>query len=302
MPSLEIRLKRANRVYRPGETVSGVVVVKSSNKLSHQGITLTLDGNVQLQLSAKSVGLFDAFYNSLKPIQLLKSQIQVSSSGRLPAGVTELPFEFELKPVKGQKNLFETYHGVFVNIQYTLIAELKKGTFGRFFGEPLTKKLEFIVETVVGNPPKPEPVPFTIVPEDLGNVKKPSLKKIPKFEITGQLTSAVCHINKPFTGSITVKSSQAEISSIEVQLVRVETCGCAEGYAKEATEIQNIQIAEGDVCRGLEIPIYMVFPRLFTCPTIATKTFKIEFEVNLVVKLKDGHVISENYPVSLLRC
>lgn len=51
--------------------------------------------------------------------------------------------------------------------------------------------------------------------------------------------------------------------------------GCAEGYARDATEIQNIQIAEGDVCHGLSIPIYMVFPRLFTCPTLETTNFKV---------------------------
>ena len=42
-----------------------------------------------------------------------------------------------------------------------------------------------------------------------------------------------------------------------------------------ATEIQNIQLAEGDVCRGLPIPIHMIFPRLFTCPTLATNNFKV---------------------------
>jgi len=42
-----------------------------------------------------------------------------------------------------------------------------------------------------------------------------------------------------------------------------------------ATEIQNIQVADGDVCRKLLIPIYMIFPRLFTCPTLATSNFKI---------------------------
>ena len=69
--------------------------------------------------------------------------------------------------------------------------------------------------------------------------------------------------------------SEAAIKSIELQLVRVETCGCLEGYAKDATEIQNIQIAEGDVCRNMSIPLYMIFPRLFTCPTLATDNFKV---------------------------
>lgn len=42
-----------------------------------------------------------------------------------------------------------------------------------------------------------------------------------------------------------------------------------------ATEIQNIQLGDGNVIRDLTIPIYMVFPRLFTCATTATKTFKV---------------------------
>lgn len=51
--------------------------------------------------------------------------------------------------------------------------------------------------------------------------------------------------------------------------------GCAEGYARDATEIQNIQIADGDICRNLSVPLYMVFPRLFTCPTLETTNFKV---------------------------
>ena len=46
-------------------------------------------------------------------------------------------------------------------------------------------------------------------------------------------------------------------------------------WSFSATEIQNIQIADGDVCRGLPIPIFMIFPRLFTCPTLSTSNFKV---------------------------
>ena len=45
---------------------------------------------------------------------------------------------------------------------------------------------------------------------------------------------------------------------------------CAFVFA--ATEIQNIQLGDGDVCRNLIIPIYMIFPRLFTCPTMLTES------------------------------
>lgn len=114
-----------------------------------------------------------------------------------------------------------------------------------------------------------------------------------------------------------VRRSESPIKSIELQLVRVETCGCLEGYAKDrefgtarrlffvlchlyfwlarpdlewrtlhssfqcsdlpltATEIQNIQIADGDVTRDIAIPMHMIFPRLFTCPTLITDNFKV---------------------------
>ena len=42
------------------------MVVMSKGECQHQGISLTVDGVVNLQLSAKSVGVFEAFYNSLK--------------------------------------------------------------------------------------------------------------------------------------------------------------------------------------------------------------------------------------------
>ena len=61
------------------------------------------------------------------------------------------------------------------------------------------------------------------------------------------------------------------------------------------------RIAEGDVARKLIIPIYSVFPRLFTCPTMLTKTFKVEFECNLIIIFADGYMITENFPLLLYR-
>uniref|UniRef100_A0A673SM15 VPS26 endosomal protein sorting factor C n=1 Tax=Suricata suricatta TaxID=37032 RepID=A0A673SM15_SURSU len=216
--SLDIKIKRANKVYHAGEVLSGVVVISGKDSIQHQGVSLTVEGSVNLQLSAKSVGVFEAFYNSVKP-----------QKGKLT----------------------------------------------------------------------PSPVDFTITPETLQNVRERAL--LPKFLIRGHLNSTNCVITQPLTGELLVESSEAAIRSIELQLVRVETCGCAEGYARDATEIQNIQIADGDVCRSLSVPIYMVFPRLFTCPTLETTNFKVEFEVNVVVLLHPDHLITENFPLKLCR-
>uniref|UniRef100_A0A3P9A1H1 VPS26 endosomal protein sorting factor C n=1 Tax=Esox lucius TaxID=8010 RepID=A0A3P9A1H1_ESOLU len=237
--SLDIRLKRANKVY-------------------HEG-----------------------------PIQLITSNIEVVKPGKVPGGKTEIPFEFPLH-TKGNKVLYETYHGVFVNIQYTLRCDMKRS----LLAKDLSKTCEFMVHCLPQKAKlQPTPVDFNITPETLQNIRNKHC----------HLDATNCVITQPLTGELVVQSSDVAIKSIELQLVRVETCGCAEGYARDATEIQNIQIAEGDVCHSLPIPIYMVFPRLFTCPTLETTNFKVEFEVNVVIVLHDDHLITENFPLKLCR-
>ena len=65
------------------DIVKGVIVVQSRGELPHNGITLSMDGVVNLQLSAKSVGVFEAFYNSLKPIQLVNYSLEIAKPGKL---------------------------------------------------------------------------------------------------------------------------------------------------------------------------------------------------------------------------
>lgn len=272
-----------------------MVVIQSKGELPHQGLTLTMEGSVNLQLSAKSVGVFEAFYNSLKPIQLLNYNLEIAKPGKFPNGKTEIPFEVPLKP-KVNKTLYETYHGVFVNIQYQIKVDMKRS----LLSKDLNKQCEFIVEyKAQEEKAQSKPIKFTITPETLTNIKEKGT--IPKFKVIGKLDSSLLCITKPLTGEIIVESCDTLIKSIEIQLVRVETCGCAEGYAKDATEIQNIQIADGDVCRGLAIPIFMIFPRLFTCPTLTTNNFKVEFEVNVVVIFHDDYLVTENFPIKLTR-
>jgi len=43
-----------------------VIVVVSNSDVRHDGISLLAEGAVNLQLSSKNVGIFEAFYNSVK--------------------------------------------------------------------------------------------------------------------------------------------------------------------------------------------------------------------------------------------
>lgn len=299
-PIVDIKLNRTDRVYEPGETVSGVVFVQTNSSMKHGSIQLKMEGSVSLQLSARSIGLFEAFYSTIKPVQLMTYEIEVSAGGKCASGVTEYPFEFTLTPLPGQ-SIYETYHGVYVNVQYTMSVDMKRGAMSK----NLKNNKEFVVKTKVDDSFKKaltnKPFPFKVSPDSLQNVKESSKKKIPGFAFDGFLKHTTCNIMEPFLGEIIIRSCDVDIKSIELQLVRVESCKYMEGEAREATEIQNIQIADGNVVRGLAIPIHMVFPRLFTCSTTLAEQFKVEFEVNLIVLFADNHMITENFPIKLYR-
>lgn len=291
---MDIRLKRQSKIYHEGDTVTGVVIVQSKEHLQHQGILLTVEGTVSVSLSSKNAGRFEAMYNSVKPLNIFSTTVEVAKSGKFSPGRTEILFEFPLKG-KGNKTLYETYHGVYINVQYNLRCAMKRS----LLAKDLSKECEILVEYKTGEKAVPKPVSFTVTPGSIQNVKDKN--QIPRFSVRGKLDSSECCITKPFTGEIVVEKSDSIIKTIELQLLRVETIGSTEGYSREATEIQNIEIGYGDVCHGITIPIYMVFPRLFVCSTLDTTNFKIEFELNLVVVFADNQLIMEKFPLKLTR-
>jgi hypothetical protein len=299
--SVDIKLDRVDRIYHPGDKVSGAVVISSQGSMRVGAIKLVAEGTVECQLSARSIGLFEAFYSTLKPVELLNLEIDLSSGTKVPNGETEFPFEFVLEPLDGQE-LADTYHGVYVNTQYRLTVDIARG----FASKNLKKVKEFVVEMATDKERQAvekaaKPFNFKVSPESLRNVKSNNKSKIPQFLFEGFIDNCACQITRPFTGEIIVKKSEIEIKSIELQLVRVETISYMEGEAREATEIQNIQIADGDVVRGLSIPIHMVFPRLFTCSSVKQKGFQVQFEVNLITVFADNHTVTENFPIQLYR-
>ncbi|KAG6460936.1 hypothetical protein O3G_MSEX012319 [Manduca sexta] len=261
-----------------------------------------MEGCVNLQLSTKNVGIFEAFSNSIKPMNLINTVIELAPPGKIPVGITEIPFEIPLRARQaispGYPGLLETYHGVFVNIMYTLKCSMKRS----FLNKPLYTSCQFFVQYRQQDPAPLKPVRCEITPASIracgGSLSRGVM---PQFQIYAEIHTTVCPLDKPITGKIRVDECSVPIKSIELQLVRVETCGCAEGYSKDATEIQNIQIGDGDVCRGRHIPLYMVLPRLFTCPTTTTVNFKIEFELNIAVIFEDDYLVTENFPILLLR-
>lgn len=219
---------------------------------------------------------------SIKPIKFIDFSMDVVPSGKLPDGRTEIPFEFILKSTSAALPLCETYHGQYLNVRYKIHVDMYRG----FLSRDVKKSIEFFVQCPSqGYPPAeeldratqlpvPKPLTFTMTPQKLKNVRKTMINLVPDYLIEGRLDSFESDIGRPLTGEVIVKSSETDIKSVELQLVRVESCVVADGAIKEATEIQNLHLGEGNVCRNFAIPIYMSMPRRFTCPTLITKIFR----------------------------
>lgn len=94
-----------------------------------------------------------------------------------------------------------------------------------------------------------------------------------KFRVSGVINSTVCPFTEDFHGTILVEECESDIRTIDLQLIRVERIENKLGKLQEATEIQLIQIIEGNATRGLEIPFYMIFPKYFSCPNFNFREF-----------------------------
>lgn len=108
---------------------------------------MKVEGSARLQISVKSAGLFESFYNAVPPLDLVYFHIPIAGPGKVSFGITKIPFEFELLGVDGQA-LFETYHGVYVSVKYEITVSCVRG----LMKSNLHKTVEFIVEVPVRLP------------------------------------------------------------------------------------------------------------------------------------------------------
>ncbi len=143
---------------------------------------------------------------------------------------------------------------------------------------------------------------------------------VPEISIQCLIHSSNVCLDVPLTGEVIVKHCNATIQSLECQLIRVESFtrglgrrnGQPEGGSsnrddevndmhRNRTEIQTLEIVHGDPCHDISIPVYIVLPRQFVCPTMLAQRVQVEFEIKWLCLLKDGLTLSTTQRVVLWR-
>ncbi|XP_025625541.1 uncharacterized protein [Arachis hypogaea] len=105
------------------------------------------------------------------------------------------------------------------------------------------------------------------------------------FRVIGKIFSQ-CSLAGPINGELTVETSAISIHSMDIQLFHVESILLGEKIATETSLIQTTQETDGNVCHNLTIPIYVILPRLLTCPTTFAGPFSIEFKVAIIISFQ----------------
>ncbi|WJX72046.1 hypothetical protein P8452_55967 [Trifolium repens] len=282
--SVQLKLSRPNRIYRPSELLEGKITVETQSSISHYGIRLTIKGSVNLQVRGGSAGVVESFYGVIKPIPIVKRTVEVKSSGKIGSGTTEIPFSLNLRKDENLEKFYETFHGTDISIQYLVAVDISRG----YLHKSLSATTEFIIQSDKGDllqrPLSPEMVIFYITQDTQRHPLLPELKS-GGFRVTGKICTQ-CSLSSPINGELTVEASAVPIQSIDIQLFRVESILHGEKIVTETSLIQTTQIADGDVCRKLTLPIYVILPRLLTCPTIFAGPFSIEFKVAIVISFQ----------------
>jgi Vacuolar protein sorting-associated protein 26 len=298
----ELLLEKNSRTYVGREDVKGHVQVDNPpNGLAFNFLQVVLEGYIKGQVSMKSVGALDDILPQVPPVIISRQAQTIANKGNFVPGKTLFPFSIPIIPDGGQV-LLETYTGVYISIQYEIKASFNVSENKNKVATPVPIKIMVHVPglgLIDGISRNPQVQPFIITPNSIANPNK--ITSLPEFRVEGELASSVFELDREFSGWLTIVEATKPIKSIDLQLIRIESIFSGETGFKEPTEVQSLQIADGDVRKGAKIPLYMLFPRQFTCPTTFYNKFKIEFEVNLSILFFDGYQLTKNFPIYLIR-
>ena len=277
---VELRLDR--RLYRPGDLVTGTVTVVTSKPKRFDSIKVYLEGKTQLEVSAREVGLFEAFYSPPEPIYWVKRTSELSRNGQFVTGRNTYSFELALAPTLS-RDIVETLKGLCIRTTYMIGVTVNRGLMSR----TLATECELYVQ--VPN----QALQKTVTPSNQF-----------KFNdiLAGEIQSLV-RLGSPISGHLVALGNinKVQYSSVEVELVRVEDVFWGEDSLREICPVQAIQIADGMIPQGTLVPFFFVVPRLVVSPSYGCDEFQVSYFLNVLVTFKDGEEETRNIPITVIR-
>jgi hypothetical protein len=290
MASLLINFTRANRTYAPEEKISGLVEVSGGSDAFMGEFIVTLRGTVSC--TAKSCGTPPSnFYEQILTV-------------KAPGGQNSVSCQFE-----PTENALYSYEGTHIHVTYFVFVEAKMKSRKTL----LQQKTVFVCSTQLLQCPSKSnsragPVQFSLEKNGLRTRDSVVLGEyssflslLGDFRLNGSIEACKLEVGTPFTGSFQVESCDLPIRSIELELCQLEKWQSTKGgVAQDVNAVFSCQVADGDVCRGVHIPMFMIFPPVSCCPNFRTEEgLQVDFEIQLLVFFVGEYpVITEKFPIT----
>ena len=291
---IQLNLDSFNKTYSIGDLITGNITIKNKKNESKYNLSLILIG--RYHLSNKKVQ---------PPIRInekfITKEHKIVTNSDLQKGISpNHHFSFPLIPEKDE-SFYESYRGVILSVYYEINANVQINNNENYESEKI--RIEIFVPGMGIRKDfgcKLVPYYFNLTPK---NIEKNELKneKLPDFNIECFINNINCNFNKPFDGYINIHNCNVEIKSVELQFLRHEEADINGVKNNETSEIQNLQIGDGDVNKNVEIPLFMIFPKTFSCANCNAPHFQISFEINIMIVLVNGIIITDNFPINIWR-
>ncbi|CAD8113761.1 unnamed protein product [Paramecium sonneborni] len=302
-----IKFDKANNTYRLNDFISGQVTINftdpNQKRLEIQSLKWRSEGAISYQNKESHKELQKIMQNQ-GPQLLHLNQGEFTQEKYILQEKNTFQFKYQLTPYADSR-ILETYVGVYIAIAYEIQVDLTLSN-----GTLIQNKTPFYVQCVgidrMGQQInfrelQQKADQFLITPDRLMGSQNIQNKQGAKFKIHGIIDSKICQFQEGFNGNINVEECESEIRTIDLQMIRVEKLENKQGKVLEATEIQLIQIVDGNITRGIQVPFNMIFPKFFSCSNLQFKDYSVDFEVNLVVIMYDGFKITLNFPIQIIR-
>lgn len=274
----EIRLDKSR--YFPGDLVTGVVSVWVSRPKPFESVRVWLEGKTELQITAKSVGLFDTFTAPPEAVVWVDRSQTIAAQGQLlpPASENRFAFEFPLAATQARQ-FMETLHGMSISTSYSVSCEVRRGMFAR----TLAASCEFQVQFVPSAPPL--------------RASKPCRFRL-NHAVQGELASTVCALSQPITGHVACLGG--EVVSVDLELLRVEHVFWGEEeQVEQVCVVKRSQIVDGPVLGQVEFAL--VIPHLLASSTTLADEFSVTYQLAVCATLTSGAALSQLIPITLYR-
>ncbi|KAK6591137.1 vacuolar sorting targeting 26 [Cryptosporidium xiaoi] len=265
-------------IFSDGEDISGLatVAIRPGKKLDHQGIRVEVIGQIDVIYDQSSSYDFFSITKDLEP------------SGSL----------YETKHYKWRFNAvdkpYETYYGTNIQLRYFI-----RLTVLRAFAGNIVKEVDFVVQNV-----GTEHVPGSIsVSNKLNEGIKMEVGVEGCLHIELEYNKSTYHLKDVVLGKVYFSIVRLKIKYMEIDVIRLETCGSGSSAITETEVLSKFEIMDGAPARQEFIPL-----RMYLCGCDLTPTYKnlqnklsVRYFLNLIIVDEEDRRYFKRQEITLWR-